>query len=237
MVEMKNLKDYVKDELAKYVLVNCLVLLLISGDLKMDTGTAEVFSAVNILGGKIFSIAVIVFIMYMYTFIFNSMLTDKWRADLLWFFAPMPGEVIFKDIEEKSADARFTSERARQVFSEIYTELEKFDDSKKRRKYENQEWYRIYSELKEDSMVFYSNREYLLLRDMYISTWFMTGISLILWLCDYIHMTCCSIGFLVVLLLLTNIAARQKSRRFVYNVIAAHIGRMPSVVAGDVNAV
>lgn len=228
---MRNLKDYTKDELAKYVLVNCIVLLLISGDLKMDA--AQTFNAVDLLGGKLFNVAVIVFIMYIYTFILNSMISDVCRKRLVWFRSPMPGEVIFKEIRESSVDKRFTSEKVRQVFSEIYSEAERFEREENRREYENQEWYRIYSEIKEDSMVFYSNREYLLLRDMYISTWFMALISALLCLCGMIHMSVGSMGFLLALLIFTNMAARQKGRRFAYNVIAVYIGKKSSGAADD----
>lgn len=225
-MKMKNLKDYTKDELAKYVLVNCIILLLISGELHIDISQAS--NAVDILGGKLFVDAVIVFIMYIYTFILNSMISDGCRKKMLWFCSPLPGETVFKEISETSMDKRFTSEKAMQIFSRIYEEIEKIEGEENRRRYENQEWYKIYSEIKEESMVFYSNREYLLLRDMYISTWFMTGISIILYFCGWIQMTICSIGFLAGLLFITNIAARQKSRRFVYNVVAAYIGKKSS---------
>ena len=123
---MKNLKDYVKDELAKYILVNCIVLLLISGNLKIDT--VHVVDVVDLLGGKMFNAAVTVYIMYIYTFILNSMMSDSFRKTLVWFLSPMPGEIVFEEIGEDSKDKRFTSEKARQIFSEIYSAMEDISD-------------------------------------------------------------------------------------------------------------
>ena len=80
----------------------------------------------------------------------------------------LPGEYIFTEIKAKNKDIRFTTEEALQRFSAIYSNIP--TNVRKKRIYENSQWYKIYSKYRENPVIFISNRNYLLMRDMYIST-------------------------------------------------------------------
>lgn len=73
-------------------------------------------------------------------------------------------------------------------------------------------------------MVEVSNRDYLLCRDIYISTFFM--ILLYFLLSSLLKIISLDIRYLIYLfcmLVITNVGAKQKGKRFVYNVIALDI--------------
>ena len=78
----------------------------------------------------------------------------------------LPGEYIFTEIKAKNKDIRFTTEEALQRFSAIYSNIP--TNAREKRIYENSQWYKIYSKYREKPVIFISNRNYLLMRDIYV---------------------------------------------------------------------
>ena len=138
---------------------------------------------------------------------------------LLYLKGHLPGEVIFTSLRNKNKDLRFSTEQLLKKYKEIYAGMPA-DETEKCR-YENEQWYRIYNRYRDVAMIFVSNRDYLLCRDLYIST-------IIILICYAISSACLplfswnakSIVYCIIMIFVTNIAARVKGQRFVINVIA-----------------
>mgnify|MGYP005776032037 CR=1 FL=1 len=94
-------------------------------------------------------------------------------------------------------------------------------DKKEKYRYKNDQWYRIYHRYRDIPMIFVSNRDYLLCRDLYIST-------IIIFICYVISCSFLSVFnwnieavlYLIFMILVTNISAHFKGKRFVINVLA-----------------
>ena len=134
----------------------------------------------------------------------------------------LPGEYIFTEIKKKNKDIRFTTDMALQKYSHIYSEIP--ENLNERKKYENSQWYKIYNLYREIPMVFMSNRNYLLMRDMYVSTLVIVVLYFIsCFFFRWLTYEKLYIIYLLGILIITNVATHIKAKRFVYNVIALDI--------------
>ena len=215
-ITLEDIKDYREKELKQYVVANVLLFLIIHGilDFKSTSNVELVQQIISVIGVTLLSSVV-----YIFTLLIDNLISDKLKVMLMnFYFMCLPGEKIFTLISEKNQDVRFTKEEAIDKYSEIYDNIDKQTD---RKKYENREWYKIYNKYRSRPMIFMSNREYLLMRDMYIST---LALSLIYISLSLIFMWIkFNMGFglyLLILILVTNIASHIKAKRFVFNVIA-----------------
>lgn len=94
------------------------------------------------------------------------------------------------------------------------------EDKKQAYLYQNAKWYKIYSKNRDVAMIYSSNRDYLLCRDMFIST-----ISLLFWyilssVVGFFEFNIIYLLFLFVMLFVNLLTTHIKARRFVYNVIS-----------------
>jgi len=129
---------------------------------------------------------------------------------------------IFSRIQKTTIDKRFPREDALKKYSEVYKSLPTV--KKDRYDYENTEWYKIYNKHREITMIMVSNRDFLLCRDIYFSTIIMFVIYLFLTIVfKIIIFDCRYLGYLIVMLILSNIGTRNKAMRFTCNVIAYDI--------------
>ena len=220
---MGNLKDYRDKELKKYIFANCISVLFLLGELNLDMSDHIV--GVEGVGIKITNIVALLSVFYLYIVIFDSLLPDKIKFRLVYLWRMLPGEFIFDDIRENDGDIRFTRSKALERYSDIYSEIEKIACLKQRRKYENQEWYRIFSSVKNEGTVFSAHRDYLMLRDMYVATWLLMVMVVFLGTVEFIPLNLNALVFLFFFIIITNVSATHKGKRFVYNVIACDINR------------
>lgn len=222
VVQLNNLKDYRENELKQYVIANALVFLLVHGFI--DFANAEniklVQGIVSLVGTTLLAS-----IMYIFTILVDSVIDDKIKNKIVnLYFMKLPGEYIFTEIKNKNKDIRFTTDKALQKYSHIYSEIPINLDERK--KYENSQWYKIYNRYREAPMVFMSNRNYLLMRDMYVST--MVILVLYFIACFFFKWLTYKKRFIIYLLgilIITNVATHIKAKRFVYNVIALDISK------------
>ena len=163
---MNNIKDYRENELKQYVVATSLLFLLLHGfiDFSNPQNIDYIKGIVSFIGTSILTSVI-----YIFTLVIDGVMDDKLKNVIvnLWFMK-LPGEYIFTEIKAKNKDIRFTTEEALQRFSAIYSNIPTND--RKKRIYENSQWYKIYSKHRENPVIFISNRNYLLMRDMYIST-------------------------------------------------------------------
>lgn len=220
---MGNLKDYRENELKKYILANVISMLFLSGELNLNI--SDSFIGINSLGIKITSIVALISLFYLYVMVFDSLLSDKMKFHLVYLWRKFPGETIFDDIQQKDGDIRFTALKALDYYKDIYSEIENISYLREKCRYENQEWYRIFSSVKNEGAVISAHRDYLMLRDMHVATWLLIFIYGIFGGIGVIPLNLSIIAFLLFFIVITNIATIHKGKRFVYNVIACDMGK------------
>lgn len=215
---MKDLKDYRDKELKGYVLANLLVLLYLEGCFNwlgtLDTNSMEILKLfIPCLAG--FSV------FYSYIFITDALLSSDIKTKIVFWWHLQPGYSVFSDMAKGDLDGRFSLEQLMNKYESIYANLPGTDE---KGNYENNNWYKIYSKHRGNSMIEGSSRDYLLCRDL-------TSITVLLFV-FYMFIYCMLLGncgnckFLALLIAeyaLLNFASRKKAKRFVYNVIAVDI--------------
>lgn len=220
VTQLNNLKDYRENELKQYVIANALVFLLVHGFINFtDTENIKLVQGIVSLLGT----TLLASIIYIFTILVDSVIDDKIKNRLVnLYFMKLPGEYIFTEIKNKNKDIRFTTDMALQKYSHIYSEIP--ENLNERKKYENSQWYKIYNLYREIPMVFMSNRNYLLMRDMYVSTLVIVVLYFIsCFFFRWLTYEKLYIIYLLGILIITNVATHIKAKRFVYNVIALDI--------------
>lgn len=92
-----------------------------------------------------------------------------------------------------------------------------------KKEFENSSWYTIYKKHEDKSSVFVSQKDFLLNRDMSSMTLNMIVIYISIILTCNICLSCKYMTFLIIEFFVTNLAARERAIKFVYNVIAADV--------------
>lgn len=208
---MKDLKDYRNKEL-KYYSIACLVVLLYIED-KNNISLNDIFN-------KNFSLLLGTSLIYIFSFILDSIFSYKETIIEFFGLIKLPAKTIFSKIEKgKLKDIRFTRNEVLTKYENIYREIH--TDKNKKYEYENSEWYKIYSSNRNESVIFYSQRDFLLCRDIFFNTFFI----LILYVINIFTLKIFSfhlyyIIFLIFMLLLSFIITHSKALKFVTNVIA-----------------
>lgn len=220
---MQNIKNYMEKEVPMLMLCHILFLIYLLKIFDVSTlyndNLDMVELLITILNSTIFSS-----ILYILTIILDGTISSVSKDNLLYLFrlCKKPGENVFSEIKTKDNDSRFTYCDIKKKYSHIYDNMPQ--EKKVRYKYENKEWYKIYSKYREQSMVFYSQREYLMFRDMYILNILLTIIYILFSYCfNLISFDIRYVLYLVVFIIIFNIVARKKAKRFVFNVIAIDV--------------
>jgi hypothetical protein len=221
---METLKDYREKELKYYAMANISILLLLLGNLQFqaDVATITVFNTIVI----VFEMAFISGTIFVFTFLSDSLFPSVLKEKLILY--NLPGKTIFSKIKEKNTDKHFAWKQTNEIYKSVYNNLPK--NKKERYIYENSEWYKIYNKHRDVMMVKISNRDFLVCRDIY----FTTIITIILYLVfviifkviifDYRY-----IGYLLCMLVVSNIGTRNKAKRLVYNVILYDITNQENI--------
>jgi hypothetical protein len=182
----------------------------------VDVATINIFNTiVNALEMVFISGAIFVF-----TFLADSLFPSGLKEKLV--FYRMPGETIFSKLKTKNIDKRFTGEQAKEIYKFVYDNLP--ENKEERYIYENSEWYKIYNKHRDKMMIKISNRDFLLCRDIYFTTIVTIILYLVLvFMFKAIIFDCKYIGYLICMLVISNIGTRNKAKRFAYSVISYDI--------------
>ena len=235
MFLIRDLKDYRNIELKYYVVANVAIIMCLYGF------SFEEISIENIVA-EIVKIGLFSYILYVYIFIIDSIIPSqlKYRICYLFIFK-QPGCSIFTQIRNGKVDPRFTREDAMTLYADIFSKIDREqqieqqreqqreqieqNDKRKREQVENSAWYRIYSKYRDDDMIFTSNRDYLLCRDLCIAT----VLILIFYLLSCIFLSnpyqCKVLIFLVVEFIFTDLGFWYRGKRLAYNVISLDISK------------
>lgn len=212
---MNNIKDYRSKELLWYIIAQIILVIIFQNSdiLKLDSNKWKEMLAATVSSTLFSSVVGVI------SFVFDAMFSDELKYKLLYFGFRRPGECVFENIKNNHSDFRYTKERALEMYKEIYENMP--DEKKAKNAYQNDQWYKIFSKHQDFITVSNSHRDYLLCRDIYFAT-IMVVVFYIL-IAALLVEVIFSWRFLVfefVLLLVSNVATRQRGKRFVSNVIA-----------------
>lgn len=211
------MKDYRESELKSYVIATILVYFIavngINGILNVEEISILQF-IIQLLNAAIISSSI-----YAFIFVLDSVYGSDLKRKLVFLFTDEPGQIIFDTIRETKGDIRFSTADIEKYYKNIYQQMP--EDEKGKRIYQNQEWYHIYHRYRDVEMVKTSAKDYRLCRDIFIST--LNILIIYLALCvmsKIVEFNIYYIGFLVIMIIVSNVATRNKGKRWVYNVIA-----------------
>lgn len=219
-IELGNIKDYRENELKQFALANVLLFVLLNKMVDFNNlESIQMFDRII----SLISITVLSSIIYIFTLLIDGLISSKLKSILLnLYFLKAPGQKIFSDIKSNNIDDRFTDTEVLNKYENIYKNLPV--NKSEREKYENIKWYELYDKHRNESIVFISNRDYLLMRDIYIISLISLLIYLIsLYFVQWLTFSESYVLFLLIMIFSSLWVARVKAKRFVYNVIAVDI--------------
>lgn len=212
----RNLKKYRGKELKWFLLANIILMLVGSGVL--DFSKVESISISDI--SSLLGITAVSSAIYIYTFILDSVLPSRVKVFLVFLWKRQPSYTIFTDMERKFEDDRFKLEDAKKKYSQIYerikSEPSSFDQTPL--------WYEIYNKHRNNTIVFGSNRDYLLLRDMHSQTIVTTLVYIFLWwFSGLLTFSWKFVIYLAIITICLNVGARIQGKKMVYNVLSVDV--------------
>lgn len=219
---MKN-KEYRKNEQKDFVLVNMLIILYLSEAINQIANIENMMPSIIIT--KIVDFSFVSSIVYLLIFIIDSLIPIELKEWIIYLFTGTPGETIFTKIKNnKIKDIRFSKENVLEKYKDIYEKIENINCDKEKKRIENESWYSIYLCYKELGSIETSQNDFLLARDLCITSVVIFAVYL---LCSLVFKL---LDFKIIILLLliteiiiTKIASYFKAKRFVTNVIAIDV--------------
>lgn len=210
------MKDYREKELKMYILASVLLLICLTKGYSMKMETGEKIVAIAAVVDTTLASSCIYMFAYISDAIFSSEIKDKLVS--VFGLIKKPAYKIFSDIEKKDLDSRFLKEDAIKHYKNIYDNMPK--DKEQADIYQNAKWYKIYSKHRDVAMIYSSNRDYLLCRDMFISTISLSVLYILSIVTKLFEFNKVYLLFLIIMLLVNLLTTHIKARRLVYNVIA-----------------
>lgn len=216
------MKDYRQSELRMYCISVILMYFLMGGRVDGLEVLAQGKSIIELILGLLNN-AILSSTIYIIIYVLDSIYEGDFKRKLVYIGGPEPGQTIFTRINNGKCDPRFSKEDVERYYKEILNNLTAGGNKRDQKFYQNQQWYRIYHQYREVTMIKVSATDFRLCRDMFVATVNLLAIYIIL---SFIGITKCYGGYFVFLaaaLVLTDVAARMKGRKWVYNVIAYDI--------------
>lgn len=216
---MKDIKDYRGNELKYFVIANVFALLylgkVINLQLIASDGTYSNL-IVTVLNSALFSS-----IIFILALISDALVSTRIKNAIVYWFFPLPGQTVFSNWKRKCQDERISQKDFLKYYEKVY---ENMPSKKNIRQYENIEWYKLYAKYEKEDKVFSSHRDYLMFRDMTVSTIVMLILYIVIGsIVDVVPVCKNGIIYLLVMYAIVNIATRSRGKRFVNNVFACDI--------------
>lgn len=213
------MKDYREKELKWYVFAYLFLMIGISSPGLIASESTDWFSSVE----KLLSSSLLAGVICTLAFVFDCLYTAELKEALLCLgFTSLPGKTVFTRISQsKINDIRFDAKKALEKYNDIINGLP--PDKKEKKKYENAIWYALSRTHENDPRVKTAHRDYLLSRDLYTTSITMLVLTAAGMGFRLIQFSWIPVGYLIAMLILTNIAAHFRAHRFVNSVIAADL--------------
>lgn len=221
----KTLKDYRGKEMKQFVAATIIMILFFSGEFSIVVNEMHEF---YYFITQLIQSGFIASAFYMYILLADSLYSPKIKMYLVYWWMDMPGFNAFTElVNGDNHDPRIDVAEAENKYSDIICKAKNLS-GEKRKRYENKCWYKIYSRHKEEGAVNDANWTYLAYRDMAVATVNILIFYMLLVIVFNIPCSCCAILWLLVLYLLTTFAARNKSKRLIFNVFACDLAEYKS---------
>lgn len=208
-----NIKDYKDKEVNMYIIGIIFLYIFITNSYTIDSD--KIMNINKIVTTTLFS-----GIIYLFVYLSDSIVSSYFKDKIVYLFGVIskPGECIFSNIKENCKDDRISKSNAEKVYLNIYNNMPK--EEKERKKYENSNWYSIYSKYREEKMIQISNRDYLMSRDFVFITIAILVVYIIFLIIGFVSWNWIFAILLIGLIVINLISANVKAKRFAYNVIA-----------------
>lgn len=210
------MKDYREKELKMYILACILFLICMTKGYSLQMETGEKIMAISAVIDTTLSSSCI----YMFVYISDALFSSEIKEKIVSLFGLIkkPAYTVFTDIEKDNRDDRFLKTEVTKRYKDIYANMP--EDKKQVYLYQNAKWYKIYSRNRDVSMIYSSNRDYLLCRDMFISTISLSVLYILSIVVKLFEFNIIYVLFLITMLFVNLLTTHVKAKRFVYNVIA-----------------
>ena len=216
---MKDIKDYRGNELKYFVIANIFALLYLGKVINLQLVTSEnTYSnlIVTVINSALFSS-----IVYVLVLISDALVSTSIKNAVVYWFFPLPGQVVFSNWKRKCQDERISQKDFLQCYKKVY---ENMPSKKTIHQYENVEWYKLYTKYEKEDKVYSSHRDYLMFRDMTVSTITMLILYIVIGsIVDVVPVCKNGIIYLLIMYVIVNIATHSRGKRFVNNVFACDI--------------
>jgi len=213
------MKDYREKELKWYIFAYLFLMIGISSPDLISSGSDNWLSSIE----KLLSSSLLVGVICTLAFVFDCLYTAELKDMLLCLgFTTLPGKTVFSRISKgKINDMRIDIIKAQEKYKDIINNLP--CNKNEKNKYENIKWYSLSRIHEDDPRVKTAHRDYLLSRDLYTTTITMFVLTIAGMVFGVIQFSWIPIGYLIVMLILTNIATHFRAHRFVNSVIVVDI--------------
>lgn len=210
-----DIKDYRNKELPSYLIGCTLALLYLDGRLNMISFAEEHNPYLSILESALIGSVITIF-----TYVFDALVSTKAKDWIIFLNKRIPqaGATIFDDIKKPDFDKRFTAASAEAAYKLIYDNMPV--GKRERGRYQNEQWNLIYNKYRNEKMIEVSNRDYLMSRDLFISTGLYIIGYLAFCLIAWRTVNARFLVFMLLLIIFTRIGIGNKARALVSNVIA-----------------
>lgn len=210
------MKDYREKELKWYIFAYLFLMIGISSPGLISSGSDDWFSSIE----KLLSSSLFAGVICTLAFVFDCLYTAELKDLLLSLgFIALPGKTVFTRISKgKINDMRFDIKKAQEKYKDIISDLP--SNKKEKKRGENTKWYSLSRIHEDDPRVKTAHRDYLLTRDLYTTTITMFVLTAAGMGFRVVEFSWIPVGYLIAMLILTNVAAHFRAHRFVNSVIA-----------------
>lgn len=210
------MKDYREKELKWYILAYLFLMIGINSTGLITYGSEDWFGSIE----KLLSSSLLAGVICTLAFVFDCLYTAELKDLLLCLgFTTLPGKTVFARISKgKINDMRIDVEKAQEKYKDVIDGLP--SNKKEKERYENTKWYSLSRIHEDDPRVKTAHRDYLLTRDLYTTTITMFVLTAASMGFRVVAFSWILVGYLIAMLILTNVATHFRAHRFVNSVIA-----------------
>lgn len=211
---MNNLKNYKNKELQYFIYTNLLIITLFS------TKISHKFFINNydfIL--SLFTFLANMGIVYTYSNILDSILPTNIKNILVFGkTTKIPGnKAITKVFNKNYSDPRVSTTKLRDFYQDTWNEI--VQKKHHNELYQNKKWYNLYISVRNESIIFFSNSNYLLARDISVLSILFVIFYPFMQIFPYIYYNYILHIYFVFIWILTIFAAHETGKKFANNVL------------------
>ncbi|SES65810.1 hypothetical protein SAMN02910413_0323 [Pseudobutyrivibrio sp. C4] len=221
-MKSSNIKGYRKAELTYYVIANVLVMIFIKLYEYKKIAFLKDFNLWENID-KICYASLISFVVYIFIYVLDSAIPSQLKWKICFpFKTKKPSAIIFSRLKEKDDDDRFKYSDVEEICGDILKKLNECPTEEERNRISRIEWFRIFSLYDCETKILISKKDYVISRDLLITTWFLL-LGTIIFNATSIYRNWWTCVYVLFELVVLYFAVWAKGMRLCKNVIAFHI--------------